>query len=58
MNQFAILMVTFVLNGSPMNVELLTTSFRECVEQAFIAETILDKLGGTNINTSCQTRTE
>lgn len=58
MTQFAILVVTFILNGSPMNVELLTTSFRECVDQGPIAEIIVSKLGGTDINTSCQTRTE
>lgn len=58
MTQFAILIVTFVLNGSPMNVELLNTSFRECVEHGFIAETVLNRLGATDINVSCQTRTE
>lgn len=58
MQQFAILAITFMLNGSPMNVELLSTSFRECVEQGFIAETILNRLGATSVNMSCQTRTE
>jgi hypothetical protein len=56
MNTVTILAVAFILNGQPSRVELLSQSMQGCMQDTFLAQTVLNRLGATILSIGCETR--
>jgi hypothetical protein len=56
MNFVTILVVAFVLNGQPSRVELISQSMQQCIQDTFIAQTVLNRLGAITLSIGCVSR--
>jgi hypothetical protein len=56
MEFFTVLLITFILGGSPMNIGLTSTSVEACLEDMQIVEIVVTALNGTDLDMSCVTR--
>jgi hypothetical protein len=56
MEFFTVLLITFMLGGSPMNIGLTSTSAEACLEDMQIVEIVVTALNGTDLDMSCVTR--
>lgn len=58
MNLVTILTVMFVLNGQPSRVELLSPNMQQCIQDTFLAQTVLNRLGAITVSIGCTSRPE
>ena len=56
MNVVTVLAVAFILNGQPARVELLSQSMQGCIQDTFLAQTVLNRLGAFVLSIGCETR--
>jgi len=56
MEFFTVLLITFMLGGSPMNISLTSNSVEACLEDMRTVEVIVSVLNGTDLDMSCVTR--
>lgn len=50
------LLITYVLNGTAVNTQLVSSSMESCMQDARIAEVTVRHMGGVSIDTSCVDR--
>lgn len=56
MNFVTVLVVAFVLNEQPTRVELLSQSMQHCIQDTFIAQTVLNRIGALTLSIGCEIR--
>jgi len=56
MGFFTVLLITFMIGSSPMNIGLTSTSVEACLEDMQIVEIVVTALNGTDLDMSCVTR--
>ena len=56
MEFFTVLLITFMIGSSPMNIGLMSTSVEACLEDMRTVEVIVYALNGRDLDMSCVTR--
>ena len=56
MNLMTVLTVMFVLNGQPSRVDLVSPTMEQCIQDTFLAQVILNRLGAITVSIACNSR--
>jgi hypothetical protein len=53
----AIMLISFILHGNPISLELLSFNMETCMEEKTTVNGTLEIIGATNVNIVCMTDT-